>query len=49
MLPNSPATTLTTNEAIRNSNGGKNRAYDEQNVQYVMWLTEEDDRVCDIC
>lgn len=41
--------TLTTNEAIRNSNGGKNRAYDEQNVQYVMWLTEEDDRVCDIC
>ncbi|WP_285213978.1 phage minor head protein [Lactiplantibacillus plantarum] len=40
---------LTTNEAIRNSNGGKNRAYDEQNVQYVMWLTEEDDRVCDIC
>ena len=41
--------TLTTNEAIRNSNSGKNRAYDEQNVQYVMWLTEEDDRVCDIC
>ncbi|WP_409440920.1 minor capsid protein [Lentilactobacillus hilgardii] len=41
--------TLTTNEAIRNSNSGKNRAYDEQNVQYVMWLTEEDGRVCDIC
>ncbi len=41
--------TLTTNEAILNSNSGKNRAYDEQNVQNVMWLTEEDDRVCDIC
>ena len=41
--------TLTTSQGIENTNSGKNKAYDEQNVKYVIWLTKEDYKVCDIC
>ncbi|GHP12985.1 phage head morphogenesis protein [Lentilactobacillus fungorum] len=41
--------TLTIDEGANNSNKGKSKAYEEQNVKYVMWLTQEDDHVCDIC
>ncbi|MDS1015274.1 phage minor head protein [Lentilactobacillus buchneri] len=41
--------TLTTSQGIENTNSGKNKAYDEQNVKYVIWLTKEDYKVCDQC
>ena len=40
---------LTRDQAVRNTNQGANRAMDEDGVEYVIFLTQNDSRVCDIC
>lgn len=36
-------------QSVENTNEGKRQAYKDSNVKFVMWLTEEDYHVCDIC
>ena len=36
-------------QSVENTNEGKRQAYEDSDVKFVMWLTEEDYHVCDIC
>ncbi|WP_435634024.1 phage head morphogenesis protein [Levilactobacillus brevis] len=36
-------------QSVDNTNEGKRQAYEDSDVKFVMWLTEEDYHVCDIC